>query len=40
MDFTRDDSFAFTSFKSTFRFAVWFDCILIDTLAVKHLLMA
>ena len=40
MEFTRDDSFQFTSFASTFRFAVWFDCELLDTLAVKHLLMA
>jgi HK97 family phage major capsid protein len=40
MDFTRDDSFAFSSFQSTFRFAAWFDCVLVDTLAVKHLLMA
>lgn len=40
MEFTRDDSFAFTKFQSTFRFAAWFDCVLVDTLAVKHLLMA
>jgi HK97 family phage major capsid protein len=40
MELTRDDSFAFTSFKSTFRAAVWFDSDLMDTLAVKHLLMA
>jgi HK97 family phage major capsid protein len=41
MEFTRDDSFAFTSFSATFRFAAYFDCDLIDrTGAVKHLLMA
>jgi HK97 family phage major capsid protein len=40
MEFTRDDSFAFTSFETTFRFAVWFDCVLADATAIYHLLMA
>jgi HK97 family phage major capsid protein len=40
LEFTRDDSFAFSKFQSTFRFAAWYDSILLDTLAVKHLLMA
>lgn len=41
MEFSRDDSFAFTSFEATFRFAVWFGCNLIDrTGSIKHLLLA
>jgi HK97 family phage major capsid protein len=41
MEFTRDDSVAFTSFASTFRFAVWFDTELVDRSgSIKHLLMA
>jgi len=40
LEFTRDDSAQFTLFASTFRFAAWFDCVLLETTAVKHLLMA
>lgn len=41
VEFSRDDSFAFTSFESTFRYAVWFGSNLIDrTGSIKHLLMA
>ena len=40
IEFTRDDSFAFTSFTSTFRYAAWWDAELLHpTLSVKHLLM-
>jgi HK97 family phage major capsid protein len=38
--FEASEEFAFTSFETTFRFAKWMDSELLDTAAVKHLLMA
>ena len=38
VDLSRD--FAFTSFETTARFAMWHDAATIDTLAVKHLITA
>jgi HK97 family phage major capsid protein len=41
LEFTRDDSFAFTSFASTFRWAAWFDTEFMNVAqgAVKHMIM-
>ena len=38
--FEASEEFAFTSFETTFRFAKWTDSELLDTAAVKHLVMA
>jgi len=38
--FEASEEFAFTSFETTFRFAKWMDSELLDTAAVKHLVMA
>ena len=38
VDFSRD--YAFTSFETTVRWAMWHDAATIDTLAVKHLVLA
>lgn len=41
LEFTRDDSFQFTSFASTFRWAAWFDAEFMNVAqgAVKHMIM-
>lgn len=41
LEFTRDDSFQFTSFASTFRWAAWFDSEFMNVAqgAVKHMIM-
>jgi HK97 family phage major capsid protein len=38
VSFSRD--FAFTSFETTMRFAIWVDAATVDTIAVKHLILA
>ena len=32
--------FSYTSFETTMRFACWFDAVTVDTLAIKHLILA
>ena len=39
MQFIADKSFAVTSFETTFVWGIWVDAVVVDTLAVKSILL-